>query len=780
MSPTPCRSLRQVRSVSLLALLAGFPAGPVSAASSVGALSPPSACAAEAGSVCLGDGRFLVEVGWFGELSGAATGARALGPDAAHFAAPGGAVLVVQVIDGRAVNGHFWVLSATLGDARYRLQVTDLATGQRRSYGELDGGAVGDLVALPAPSRAALPPASGATPSACSAEGPGVCLSSGLRVEARRHGEAERFTGEALSERTALFRRAGDRDPELVVSVLDGREVDGERWVLTTSPVGEAWDIGLAEPASEEPRTLRHALAASDVQLVEQPGRVASVTVTLDTARAVTKTIPVGGGSLLATAANGTKFRLEIPADALVSPQEITLTPIRAIGGLPFKGGLAGGVEIAPAGLRLTAVATLLITPTKPVALAQETTFAYRARGAQFFLYPARLTGKPVVLPVLHAGGYGLARGTAAEQAQQLARLPPRAEDQFSQKLWDVHARLRRSPAPAGAPVARATAAAAPIDLPTLYDQVYANQLRRLLPEIAGSCAGWKKWGPLGINFIANAIVDGVSDGLVAEIEAVNRALTRGLVACYDEAGRGCVDKRDGKAVIPMLLYWRLLLLEDKTSAVDAGKLQSCLTFELKFTSVVDHEAKTPGAWANGTSHHSLGSNAFIRWSPPFANGSSPSATTSYAATFTDFGQPEGCSLTATGNVQESVLKVLEMLFLGVNPFEEAPPLPKIELTYSPGNPKIELVNDCPGPPPTSDHHWLPLFAPAYLALHALELDAELGLPPLDNVYVAAQWDVKQASLYAVRKYLGQPPVVVPPLRFSEATILYLHHRPGS
>ena len=41
---------------------------------------------------------------------------------------------VLKVIDGRAVNGHFWVFYGALSNVQYTLTVTDTATGAVKTY----------------------------------------------------------------------------------------------------------------------------------------------------------------------------------------------------------------------------------------------------------------------------------------------------------------------------------------------------------------------------------------------------------------------------------------------------------------------------------------------------------------------------------------------------------------------------------------------------------------------------------------------------------------------
>ena len=42
--------------------------------------------------------------------------------------------MAVKVLDGTAVNGHFWVFAAGLTDVQYAMTVTDTVTGAARVY----------------------------------------------------------------------------------------------------------------------------------------------------------------------------------------------------------------------------------------------------------------------------------------------------------------------------------------------------------------------------------------------------------------------------------------------------------------------------------------------------------------------------------------------------------------------------------------------------------------------------------------------------------------------
>ena len=42
--------------------------------------------------------------------------------------------VIVKVLDGRSVNGHFWVFYGALSNVEYTITVTDTETGAVRTY----------------------------------------------------------------------------------------------------------------------------------------------------------------------------------------------------------------------------------------------------------------------------------------------------------------------------------------------------------------------------------------------------------------------------------------------------------------------------------------------------------------------------------------------------------------------------------------------------------------------------------------------------------------------
>lgn len=103
-----------------------------------GPAEPPGTCTADGTHLCLNQGRFQVSVAWRNYNDGAAGSGMAapLTSDSGTFWFFNSAniELVVKVLDGRPVNGHFWVSYGALSDVAYTVTVTDSETHQVKTY----------------------------------------------------------------------------------------------------------------------------------------------------------------------------------------------------------------------------------------------------------------------------------------------------------------------------------------------------------------------------------------------------------------------------------------------------------------------------------------------------------------------------------------------------------------------------------------------------------------------------------------------------------------------
>ncbi|HYG62233.1 MAG TPA: hypothetical protein VEL74_06605, partial [Thermoanaerobaculia bacterium] len=181
--------------------------------------------------------RFWVEVGWVGSPGQSGVGRPVvLTPDSGYFwfFGPDNVELMLKVLDGRSLNGHFWVFYASLSDVAYTITVTDTATGRVRAYDNASGqlASRGDTAAFPAAG------ASVAVPGSLLPGGPSSGLLLGDRFEVEvawtnpETGISGIGYGVKLTDDSGYLWFFGPNNIELVVKVLDGRAVNGRYWVF--------------------------------------------------------------------------------------------------------------------------------------------------------------------------------------------------------------------------------------------------------------------------------------------------------------------------------------------------------------------------------------------------------------------------------------------------------------------------------------------------------------------------------------------------------------------
>lgn len=100
-------------------------------------------CFSNSTSLCLAGGRFRVNVGWQALNLGTSGAGQAvpLTGDTGYFwfFSSSNVELVIKLIDGRAVNNHFWVFYGALTDVQYLITVTDTVTGTVKLYSGVSG-----------------------------------------------------------------------------------------------------------------------------------------------------------------------------------------------------------------------------------------------------------------------------------------------------------------------------------------------------------------------------------------------------------------------------------------------------------------------------------------------------------------------------------------------------------------------------------------------------------------------------------------------------------------
>jgi len=445
-----------------------------------------------------------------------------------------------------------------------------------------------------------------------------------------------------------------------------------------------------------------------------------TVEVHTDAGRAISKVISPAGGSLSAVAADGTQFTLTLPPGALVSDEEVTLTPVAAIDRLPLSGGLSAGVQLAPDGLLLFQAATLVIDLPVPISPDEEITFAWRGTGDEFFLYPPKpLNTSSITLTLTHFSGYGAGRGTSADETAQLARVPPDRDDALAQELQATAAAERKE--------ARASSGLPPISLAGIGRQsgtslldaakkVLTNYFLKVLhAEQPTRCSDdWRGFLSDLKQFVVD--VDELAAGDPALLQAAHSyfdSLFSLLAGCYDKDYDVCRSNLDPKAGIDMYRIYQVLKTEKASVNLDRTKTTNCLTFRLEFTSFIQ-EAQFPGL--NFAYKHRVSAKVEGVVLSPFAED--PPRPVSGPLTYdihSYIGDPsnvfgESCPIT-TGGTGDTfhVLKVTAQL----NPFyQNKVPIHWLTMKYDPGNPVFITHIACPQSPVVdlNDPRWRPIY----------------------------------------------------------------------
>ena len=265
----------------------------------------PGACTGGT-SLCLASNRFVATVEWktaAGRGSGRASTVTA-DTGTFWFFDPANVELVVKVVDGRALNGRFWVFYGALSNVEYTLTVRDTATGATRVYRNPAGrlASVGDTEAFggakaarglvsagaeatgapPEPGGSAAlapvhPAAAGFEPTAatvpaitavaapagaCVPSPTALCLRDGrIRVEAvwrDFHGTVGLGRAAALTADTGTFWFFSPANVEVVVKVLDGSALNGHHWFFAGALTNVEYTVTVTDTVTGASKSYRN------------------------------------------------------------------------------------------------------------------------------------------------------------------------------------------------------------------------------------------------------------------------------------------------------------------------------------------------------------------------------------------------------------------------------------------------------------------------------------------------------------------------------------------
>ena len=342
--------------------------------------------------------------------------------------------------------------------------------------------------------------------------------------------------------------------------------------------------------------------------------RPVTLELTIDTARAVTKTITArGGGTLSATGSDGTRYRLSFPDRALLSDATITLIPVRTVKGLPLAGGSIAAVHIEPSGLQLMRAATLTIRPVVEVPVPEQVAYSYAGTGDDAYQYPLSADPAAIEMKILHFSGYGFGRAAADDPGRQALQQASAMESRLQARVAESLGRLRRA-ALLGEPEDKNFAGEMDDASSEYYDTVLRPLMQRgETDERMAECClqrylGWERSNQLfggsdsldkdrraaANNPKAAALVKRRMEAATSVRKILANAYAKGM----ERAVRQCREEHDLNAVVTLLALERQMQLlgvsnGDRVEFAKAYEaISNCLNFEVEFRSGFDTRAK--------------------------------------------------------------------------------------------------------------------------------------------------------------------------------------------
>lgn len=414
-----------------------------------------------------------------------------------------------------------------------------------------------------------------------------------------------------------------------------------------------------------------------------------TVTEQLDQTRTVSANVDSSnGGKLSVTDADGVRFTLTVPPKALLVDQTMSLTPVVALGGLPFHGGLVAAVHIEPDGLSLLQPAVLTIEGAKAVSAGFfQVGFSYRGTGNDLHLYPIN-TDKAIEFKLFHFSTPGVAASSQQDLTSQLQHPPTNALAQVEQRLEELvraakEGRVSQSEFYSG-----------------VKDVLDAFESERVAPEVDAatkSGASWDqvqqaftdldRWGQIAEEFQLNdAAHESRFKKRLTKLRAALEPLFKNQVeACFKHDVRAGL--RAASLIRQFLFYgWGELPIDP---------LERCLTFKLDFE-IQLHVVVNPAATYD---LHLIAKGAPLSLrEPQGTGGSAPLIYVSLEVRFPQVPVPP-CTVTSSGKVLED-FKAVHIEGLGLDYQHGVPSeITDFSVDLTPGKTTEEAGVTCPNAP---------------------------------------------------------------------------------
>lgn len=490
--------------------------------------------------------------------------------------------------------------------------------------------------------------------------------------------------------------------------------------------------------------------------IFDEPANPVDVAVKLETEGTVQALIPLEGGLITATGADGTIFTLEIPTDALLSETLIGLTPVSSISNMPFGSEQTYAVQLSPDGLVLQNYAILTITPVTEIPINEQLVFGYQADGADLILAAPVVDSNEIKINVLHFSGNGATRGYWGDIEPERQRLGGDIEKRLLNAVNEALIRQRQEGKDGDGESLR-----------DLFREAFSQYVEEVVkPRVAAageSCANGRLALETVNSFERTAALLGFLPGEFLEIDMA-ALLEKATRACMLEEFEICVEEH---IIYRILVVWdafvqqyAILGIPEGAALREARDLAiACLTFRLEFESTGRYDIEDGGMVSSVTSE------LILRYNPEkgFILGAVAELVNTEFEFYSSF-----CDVTSIpGGGVFATLGMSYELEPDANGILSDIGVSDIKLTYMPGNTSESGTVNCPDSAPFP-LLTTALWTAAFMDTHHDELDI--------GSFQAVDWEMVGGDLFAEKEWSKTSGSTA---GVSEVGSFKLYHAPG-
>ena len=174
------------------------------------------------------------------------------------------------------------------------------------------------------------------------------------------------------------------------------------------------------------------------------PSDGVDVKVALDKKHTASGKIGKAGGSVSLTAGDGSKFTLDVPANALDFETTITMTAVKTLDGAPLDTNTPTAVQLEPSGQLFNELLTLTIVPAKEIPIEKQVMFGYEGDGEDYHMAPVDPKSKDIKIKLMSFSGAGVGSASDSAWAAHLMLDASNASTRLRQKFAEATQKARR------------------------------------------------------------------------------------------------------------------------------------------------------------------------------------------------------------------------------------------------------------------------------------------------------------------------------------------------